>query len=382
LLVAQYIFRRLLLMIPTLLGVSLLVTGLLRLLPADAVDVLVAGGEVQGGGEAFKELVEARLVKDGKDPLTASIKDRARAENALIGEQLKRDGKDPETTDQALRQAAKNTLALNAYKDNIRDRLGLDQNYLEQWSSWVWNAAQGDLGTSIIGSRPVSHELKRRIPVSIELGLLGMFFSVVIALPLGVASAVKQDGVVDYGMRSAAIAALAVPSFFLATIIIAVASRFWNYSFPIKYAEIWDDPQTNLELVIVPAFILGIGLSGTLLRLTRAQMLEVLRQDYIRTARAKGLAGHTVVVQHAVRNAFVPIVTVIGLQVPVLVGGSLVLESIFGIPGVARYLFESIQNRDFPAVIGVNMLVALVIVFTNLFVDILYAVLDPRVRLS
>ncbi len=379
---AQYIIRRLLLMIPTLVGVSLVVTGLLRLLPADAVDVLVAGGEVQGGGEAFKEIVDKRLQSDGKDPATATITDRARAENAVINEQLKRDGLDPETANQSQRQTAKNTVALNAYKDAIRDRLGLDKNFVEQWTSWGWNALQGDLGTSIIGSRPVSDELKRRIPVSIELGLLGMLFSVVIALPLGVASAVKQDGLVDYGMRSMAIAALAIPSFFLATIVIAVAARYWNYSFPIKYAELWDDPKTNLELVVVPSLILGIGLSGTLLRLTRAQMLEVLRQDYIRTARAKGLAGRTVVIQHATRNAFVPIITVIGLQVPVLVGGSLVLESIFGIPGVARYLFESISNRDFPAVIGVNMLVAVVIVFTNLVVDVMYAVLDPRVRLS
>jgi len=379
---AQYIVRRLLLMIPTLIGVSLLITGLLRLLPADAVDVLVAGGEVQGGGEAFKELVDQRLVKDGKDPAKASITDKARAENALIGEQLKRDGKDPNTTDQSLRTAAKSTLSLNAYKDNIRQRLGLNKNYIEQWSSWAWNAAQGDLGTSIIGSRSVSDELKKRIPVSIELGVLGMLVSVLIALPLGVASAVKQDGLADYGMRSLAIAALALPSFFIATIIIAVASRFWNYSFPVRYADFWDDPKTNLELVVVPAVILGIGLSGTLLRLTRAQMLEVLRQDYIRTARAKGLAGRTVIVRHAVRNAFVPVITVIGLQVPVLVGGSLVLESIFGIPGVARYLFESILNRDFPAVIGVNMLVAFVIIATNLVVDVLYAVLDPRVRLS
>jgi peptide/nickel transport system permease protein len=379
---AQYIVRRLLLMIPTLIGVSLVVTGLLRLLPADAVDVLVAGGEVQGGGAAFKDIVDQRLSKDGKDPTKASITDRARMESTVINDQLKREGIDVQKATEAQRQAAKNTVALNGYKDAIRDRLGLDKNFAEQWSSWAFNAIQGDLGTSIIGSREVSDELKRRIPVSIELGVLGMLFSVLIALPLGVASAVKQDGVVDYGMRSMAIAALAIPSFFLATIVIAVASRYWNYSFPIKYAEIWDDPKTNLELVVVPALILGVGLSGTLLRLTRAQMLEVLRQDYIRTARAKGLSGRTVVIQHAVRNAFVPIITVIGLQVPVLVGGSLVLESIFGIPGVARYLFESILNRDFPAVIGVNMLVAVVIVFTNLIVDVMYAVLDPRVRLN
>ncbi|HNM77740.1 MAG TPA: hypothetical protein PKI89_05200, partial [Tepidiformaceae bacterium] len=162
---AQYIVRRILLMIPTLVGVSLLVTGLLRLLPADAVDVLVSGGEVQGGGEAFKELVEKKLIEDGKNPATATITDKARAENALIAAQLKKDGQDPETTDQSLRTAAKSTLALNAYKDNIRNRLGLNKNYIEQWSSWAWNAAQGDLGTSIIGSRSVSDELKKRIPV-------------------------------------------------------------------------------------------------------------------------------------------------------------------------------------------------------------------------
>ena len=379
---AHYIARRLLLMIPTLLGVSLLVTALLRLLPADAVDILVAGGEVQGGGAAFKEIVDKQLTSDGKDPTKASITDRARAENVVINAQMKRDGVDLEKATESNRIAAKSSVALNAYKDAIRVRLGLDKNYFQQWWSWVSHAARGDLGVSLIGSRPVADELKRRIPVSIELGVLGMLISVGIALPLGVASAVKQDGAVDYGLRSAAIAMLAIPSFFLATIVIAVASRYWNYSFPVKYAELWDDPRTNLELVLVPAIILGIGLSGTLMRLTRAQMLEVMRQDYIRTARSKGLASRAVIIRHAVRNAFMPIITVIGLQVPVLVGGSLVLEQIFGIPGVARYLFESISNRDFPAVIAVNMVVAVVIVVTNLFVDLTYAVLDPRVRLT
>lgn len=379
---AQYIVRRLLLMIPTLIGVSLVVTGLLRLLPSDAVDILVSNGEVQGGGAAFKTLVDNKLTKDGKDPTAATITERARAESAVISDQLRSEGIDPANATEGQRIAAKSTASLNEYKDNIRRGLGLDKNYIEQWWDWATNAVRGDLGTSLIGSRAVSDELQRRIPVSIELGVLGMLVSLLIALPLGVASAVKQDGPIDYGMRSMAIAMLAIPSFFLATIVIAVASRYWNYSFPVKYAELWDDPKTNLELVVVPALILGIGLSGTLLRLTRAQMLEVLRQDYIRTARAKGLDGRTVVIRHGIRNAFVPIVTVIGLQVPVLVGGSLVLEQIFGIPGVARYLLESIANRDFPAVIGVNMVVALVIIFSNLVVDVMYAVLDPRVRLT
>lgn len=379
---AQYIVRRLLLMIPTLIGVSLLITGLLRLLPADAVDVLVAGGEVQGGGEAFKELVDQRLVKDGKDPAKASITDKARAENALIGEQLKRDGKDPNTTDQSLRTAAKSTLALNAYKDNIRQRLGLNKNYIEQWSSWAWNAAQGDLGTSIIGSRSVSDELKKRIPVSIELGVLGMLVSVLIALPLGVASAVKQDGLADYGMRSLAIAALALPSFFIATIIIAVASRFWNYSFPVRYADFWDDPKTNLELVVVPAVILGIGLSGTLLRLTRAQMLEVLRQDYIRTARAKGLRDGLIVIRHALRNALIPVVTLFGLQVGVLFGGTVVLESIFTLPGLGGLTLSAVRAKDYTQVQGLVLLFATVLVLINLVVDLSYAWIDPRIRYS
>ncbi len=378
----QYIIRRLVLMIPTLIGVSLLVTGLLRLLPSDAVDILVAGGEVQGGQAAFKEIVDARLTADGKDPAKASITDRARAENAVIAEQLKKDGIDFEKATDPQKNAARSTISLNTYKDHIRERLGLDKNYFEQWSSWATHAMRGDLGTSILGSRSVGSELKRRIPVSIELGALGLMVSVLIALPLGVASAVKQDGFVDYGLRSFAIAMLAIPSFFMATIIIALAARWWGYSFPVKYAEIWDSPKANLELVLVPAVILGVGLSGTLLRLTRAQMLEVLRQDYIRTARAKGLAGQMVVTRHALRNALVPIVTVIGLQVPVLVGGSLVLEQIFGIPGVAKYLFESIANRDFPAIIGVNMVVAVTIVAVNLVVDVTYALLDPRVRLT
>jgi peptide/nickel transport system permease protein len=369
-------------MVPTLIGVSLLVTGLLRLLPADAVDILVSQGEVQGGQAAFKELVDARLSADGKDPATATITDRTRAENAVINAQLESEGIDPASATPSQKSAAQNTLAFNRYKDNIRERVGLDKGFVEQWWDWTSDALRGDLGTSLIGSRDVNDELKRRIPVSIELGLLALIVSIGVAVPLGVASAVMQDRWVDYGLRSFAIAMLAIPSFFLATIVIALSSRWWNYSFPTVYEDFWDDPRTNVEMVLVPAIILGIGLSGGLLRLTRAQVLEVMRQDYIRTARAKGLASHLVVLRHALRNALLPVVTVIGLNIPVLVGGSLVLEAIFGIPGVALYLFQSIQNRDFPAIIAVNMVVALVIIVVNLAVDVTYAVLDPRIRLA
>ena len=378
----QYIIRRLLLMIPTLLGVSLLVTAFVRMLPGDAVDILTANNEIQGRDEILKKSVAEILVKEGKDPLTAAFQDRKRIEDGFVNVQLEKDGLNPATATTAQREAAKNTFALKAYKDEIRGRLGLDKNYIEQWLSWVANAVQGDLGVTLAGGRPIGPELRERLPTSIELGLLGMVVSLCIALPVGIISAVKQDSPVDYIARSSAIGMLALPSFFLATIVIIIASRWFNYSFPFFFTKVWDDPLKNFELIWMPAVILGIGLSGTLMRLTRAQMLEVLRQDYMRTARSKGLTNRTTVLRHGLRNAFIPIVTIIGLQIPVLVGGSLVLEQIFGIPGVARYLFAAILNRDFPVIIAVNMMFALVIVFSNLVVDLTYAFLDPRIRLS
>ncbi len=378
----QYIIRRLLLIIPTLLGVSLLVTAFVRMLPGDAVDILTANNEIQGADEIFKAEVAERLVAQGKDPATAGFPDRKPIEDAIVAEQLRKDGIDPAKATDAQKQEARNVFSRTAYKDAIRERLGLDKNYFGQWSSWVWNAMQGDLGVTLSGGRPIGPELRERLPTSIELGVIGMLVSICIALPIGVISAVKQDGPVDYFARGGAIGMLAIPSFFLATIVIAVAGRYFDYSFPLFYAKFVDNPTQNLEQIWVPAVILGIGLSGTIMRLTRAQMLEVLRQDYMRTARSKGLSHNRVVIRHGVRNALIPVVTIVGLQVPVLVGGSLVLEQIFAIPGVASYLFAAIQNRDFPVIIAVNMLIAIVIVFSNLAVDLTYAVLDPRIRLA
>ncbi len=378
----QYIFRRLLLMIPTLIGVSLLITALLRLLPGDAVDILVTENAVGGGSQAFKEIVDGRLVAAGIDPIQAGFGDRIAIENELIAGQLKREGIDFATATDAHKQAARNTIAFDSYKDKIRAEMGLDKNYVEQWWSWATGMLRGDFGSSIVGGRPVADELKRRIPASVELGVLALLTSIVVAIPIGVLSAVRQDSAIDYTTRSMAIAMLALPSFFVATIVIALAARLFNYSFPIFYKDIWEDPVENLKLVLVPALILGFSLSGQLMRLTRAQMLEVMRQDYMRTARAKGLRERAAIVHHAVRNAFIPVVTVIGLQIPVLIGGSLVLEQIFGIPGVSRYLFESIIRRDFPPIIGINIVVAATIVFANLVVDVLYGYLDPRIRFS
>jgi peptide/nickel transport system permease protein len=380
--VTQYIIRRVLLMIPTLIGVSLLITALLRLLPGDAVDILVTENSVGGGSQAFKEIVDARMMDGGIDPVQAGFGDRIAFENELIAEQLKREGLDFATATDAQKQAARNTISFDTYKNKIRADLGLDKSYFEQWWSWATGIVRGDFGTSIVGSRPVGEELKRRIPASIELGVLALLTSMIVALPVGVISAIRQDSALDYATRSFAIAMLALPSFFVATIVIALAARLFNYSFPIFYKNLWVDPVSNLKLVLVPALILGFSLSGQLMRLTRAQMLEVMRQDYMRTARAKGLRERIAVLRHGVRNAFIPVVTVIGLQIPILIGGSLVLEQIFGIPGVARYLFESIIRRDFPPIIGVNMVVAFTIIVANLVVDVMYAYLDPRIRFA
>lgn len=378
----QYIIRRLLLMIPTLIGVSLLITALTRLLPGDAVDILLNESVSSQGPAALKAEVDNVLMEQGVDPLTASFDQRSQAEAVVLEPQLREMGVDPATATDAQKQQARSDLGLELFKDTIRVQLGLDKNYIEQWWAWSSDAVRGDLGESLIGGRSVTEELRRRIPASFQLGLMAMIVSSAIALPVGVISALRQDSWIDYITRSTAIAMLALPSFFIATLVIAFAARLFDYSFPIFYADFWDDPVANLELVTIPAIILGIGISGSLMRLTRAQMLEVLRQDYMRTARSKGLQQRTVVLRHGVRNAFIPVVTIIGLQIPVLIGGSLVLEQIFGIPGVAQYLFQAIGLRDFPTMIGVNMVVALTIMMSNLMVDLTYAYLDPRIRLS
>lgn len=379
---SQYILRRLLLMIPTLLGVSLLVTGMLRLLPGDAVDIMVTENASSGGNREFVLLVNAELEDQGRDIEAATFGERKVIEDRLIAEELVKLGIDPETANAAQRLDAKNVLALGALKDRIRERLGVNSSYLGQWWDWITHAVRGDFGDKLTGGGSVSKEIRTRLPASFQLGLMAMIFGAAVAIPIGVISAVKQDGPLDYIGRSGAIMMLALPSFFLATLLIAGAGRWFGYSFPIFYEKLWNDPSTNLQLMVPPAIILGFALSGTLMRLTRAQMLEVLRQDYIRTAQSKGLVQRKVIMVHAVRNALLPVVTIIGLQVPLLIGGSLVLERIFFVPGVASYLFTSILNRDFPSIIAVNMVIATLIVVTNLVVDVLYGILDPRVQLQ
>jgi peptide/nickel transport system permease protein len=224
--------------------------------------------------------------------------------------------------------------------------------------------------------------LSGRIPVTLELGLLALLISAGIAIPIGVLSASRQDTWADYVSRSAAIGLLAIPGFWLGTLVITLPSVWWSWTPPLRYTRLFDDPAKNLLNVIVPALILGLGLSGGLMRLIRTQMLEVLRQDFMRTAAAKGLAEHSIVVRHALKNAFIPALTAIGLQLSLLISGTVVLESIFVLPGMGRYLLESVQARDYPAIQALNLLFATVIVLANLLVDLMYGWLDPRVRYS
>jgi len=311
----RYILRRLLLMIPTLGGVTLLVFGMLRLLPGDAV--------------------------------TMMIQDYSGYASDL---------------------------------DSLREKLGLNRPFPEQYLSWLSNVLSGNLGESLRSHTPVAQDLAVRIPVTVELGILGFLISLLIAIPLGIYSAVRQDTLSDYIARSIAIAMLAIPGFWLGTLAITLPAIWWSWTPPLRYTQLTDDPAKNLLQMVLPAAILGIGLSGAIMRLTRAQMLEVLRHDYVRTARAKGLAERFVVVRHALKNAIIPVLTLLGLQVSVLISGTVVLESIFVLPGMGRYLLENVSNRDYPAVQGVILIFAIVLIASNLVVDILYAWLDPRIR--
>jgi peptide/nickel transport system permease protein len=265
---------------------------------------------------------------------------------------------------------------------SIESALGLDRPWPVQYVDWLGNAMRGDLGEGFQNRRSVAEDIKTRLPVTIQLGLMAMLIGLMIALPVGIISAIRQDTMVDYVARSMAVAWLSVPSFWLGALIIAWGGKLWGWAPPLTYKSFVESPIENLTITLIPALLLGAALSGTVMRLSRAQMLEVMRQDYIRTAWSKGLRERTVIARHAIRNAFIPVVTLIGLQVPILVGGSVIVETIFNVPGIGRYLVTAINQRDYPIIQGVNLVVATVIVFTNLVVDASYSLLDPRVRYS
>ena len=274
-------------------------------------------------------------------------------------------------------------LAEKAYAkdiDELRAKLGLDRPLYVQYFEWVGRVVRGDFGESLWTRRPVLEEIGQRLPVTLTLAGLALTFALTIAIPVGVISAARQDTLADFVARSTAILGLSVPGFWLATLLIVLPAIWWGWRPVGDFVEFSRDPVRHVRQLLLPAAILGIAASAALMRLTRGMLLEVLRQDYVRTAWAKGLAERRVVLKHGLRNAIIPVVTLLGTQLPQIIGGTVVIETVFGLPGMSRFLFDAINQRDYPVIQGVNLLVVSTVVMVNLGVDALYAVLDPRIR--
>jgi peptide/nickel transport system permease protein len=316
--VSKYILRRLLLLIPTLIGMSILIFGMLRLLPGDVVDIMTAG----------------------------------------------------------------DTPASNEQKRVLREAFGLDKPMPFQYLDWVGGIAQGDLGKSLRTREPVTAILLRSLPVTLELAVLAVIMATVTAIPLGVLSATRPDASVDYWARIAGLIGLSFPNFWLATLALLFTSLWFQWVPPVNYVSPFADPVGNLIQMFIPAAAIALHLMAIVMRMTRTMMLEVLRQDYVRTARAKGAAERAVVYQHALRNALIPVVSVIGFQVGALMGGSAIVEVIFGLNGVGNTLVQGIFNRDYPLIQAAALFLATIFVLVNLGVDVLYGYLDPRVKLA
>jgi peptide/nickel transport system permease protein len=318
----SYIARRLLGLLPILFGISVVVFLIMRLLPGD-VAAMILGGDEEGAGGATKEAIEA-----------------------------------------------------------LRVQLGLNKPLLVQYFDWIWGLLKIDAGNSLWSGQPVFEEIGRRVPLSLELALLALSISMLVAVPIGIYSAVRQDSWVDYLMRSVSIAGLAVPGFWLATLTILFLTLWFNWTPPLGYMPLTRNPWINLQQLIWPALILGFSNAALISRMTRSTMLEVLREDYVRTARAKGLKPRVVLGAHALRNAILPVLTLGAIELGGLLGGTVVMETIFTLPGLGRFLVDAIYHRDYPVVQTIILLMGLVYVILNLVVDILYGVFDPRIRYS
>ncbi|MBI2887119.1 MAG: ABC transporter permease [Chloroflexi bacterium] len=312
-----YIVRRLILAVPTFLLATMLVFGMLRIIPGDVLFTLL--------------------------------------EESLVGM--------PASEIEA-----------------VKREFGVDKPLHEQYWVFITGALRGDMGFSLRDRKPVWDKILSRLPVTLELGLIALFFSIAFAIPIGVISAIRQDTLLDYLLRGFAIGGLSIPSFWLGTLVMVLPAMWFGVIPPLVFSPFPKDPIANLKQVLPPAFILGLLLSATVMRLTRTMMLEVLRQDYIRTAWAKGLRERAVIFRHALKNALIPVVTVLGLQVGFVLGGSVILEQIFSLPGMGRLLIEALTFRDYPVIQGINLLVASWVILINLAVDISYGFLDPRIR--
>jgi peptide/nickel transport system permease protein len=264
----------------------------------------------------------------------------------------------------------------------IRADLGLDKPPVQQYFTYMSGVLRGDFGTTLISKRDVWSEIRSRIPLTLELTLLATIFALVLALPIGVYSALKRDRAPDYLLRLLTIGWLSIPGFWLGTMLIVFPAKWWGYSPPVGYVDFWENPLKNLHQLYLPAIALGLALSASLARVTRSSMLEVLRQDYVRTARAKGLTERVTIVRHTLKNAMIPVITLFAIQFGTLLGGTVVLESIFSLPGLGTLTLSSVLIKDYPQVQGLVLFFAAILTLINLLVDISYGWFDPRIRYS
>jgi peptide/nickel transport system permease protein len=281
-------------------------------------------------------------------------------------------------------------LSYDQMKAELEARLGLDVPIYTQYARWIGiipqkyggfhGVLQGDLGESLWTRRPVVREIMSRIPISLELGIIALITAMLMAFPIGIYSAIRQDTIGDYIGRSFAIMCIAVPGFWIGTLVFVLPSIWWNWTPPVEYIPISKDFGKNIAQFIIPGIIMGTQMAGSTMRMTRTMMLEVLRQDYIKTAWSKGLKERAVIARHALKNALIPVVTIVGAQVPVLIGGSAIMEQIFVLPGIGQYMVNAIGQRDYAIISGINLMMASVLLVLILLVDLSYAWLDPRIR--
>ena len=318
----RYIVRRFLFLIPTVFFITVLVFLLVRFVPGDVVDLMVAEMG-SGGGSSINREVTVEVV---------------------------------------------------------REQLGLDVPLPVQYVKWVGNVFRGDLGRSLWTDREIVQDILKQIPISLELGIMALILDFALSLPIAVYSAVRQETWGDYLVRTFAIIAISVPSVWIATMSVVYPSIWWKWTPALEYIPFTKDIGANLVQFILPASIIGLGMAGSSMRMTRTMMLEVMRQDYIRTAWSKGLGEVPVVFRHALKNAFLPILTSIGNRLPILIGGSVAMEQIFGLPGMGRYMIQALNQRDYPIISAVTLVMAGFVLVVNIVVDILCVYLDPRVK--
>ena len=318
----KYVLRRVLLIIPTLLILSVMVFMVMRVLPGDVAQI-------------------------------------------IMGEEI----------------GATNT-AIKVSMETLRKQLGLDKPLYIQYLTWVWDLARLDFGDSLITGRSIASEIVQRLPITLELAILAKILSLVIGIPVGIVSAVRQNTWVDLVLRFTVIFSLATPSFWIGLMVIFAGAFYFDWLPPLGYHSLWTDPRGNLTQMLWPAIILAHGTMATTARMTRSAMLEVMREDYIRTARAKGLKEQVVIYRHALKNALIPVVTLAGLSFAGLLGGSVIMEAIFAIPGMGQYLITAITLHDYTVVQGFVMVFAVVVMMINLVIDLVYGWIDPRISYS